>query len=322
MKQYPNTILKDMLSLIKSSHYILIVTHKNPDADTIGSALALSNFMFENKIKHKVYNISNQIPRNLNFLPKFDKITTILPKFYDLIIYVDCADSLRVGIEFDKNIKTINIDHHQSNTNFATLNFVDDTRPSTAEVVYKFFETNNITISKNTASALYVAIYDDSIAFTTPRVDKQTFETIKQLLESKIDINYISTMFGQRDSLAKYRILPKILDTLELYHSGDIATVYVEPRWLEETGATYYECDEVVNMVLNIAVVKVAVYLRIIDKVVRVSLRSKDNYDVSIVANHFDGGGHKNASGCSIDTTNISEAKAMVVKDIEDCILS
>ena len=64
-----------MYEEIMNAHYILLVTHKNPDADTISSALSLSNYFFENKIKHKVFNISSLLPRKLNFLSKFDKIT-------------------------------------------------------------------------------------------------------------------------------------------------------------------------------------------------------------------------------------------------------
>ena len=139
---------KESLKLIQEAHYILIVTHLNPDADTISCALALSNFMFENKIKHKVFNSSSDIPRVLNFLPKFDKITDQIPKYYDLVIYVDCADQRRVGIDLVDGVKIINIDHHQSNDNFGTINIVDDSKASTAEVLYGFFEQNDLKISK------------------------------------------------------------------------------------------------------------------------------------------------------------------------------
>ena len=99
-----NMNYKQALELIQKSHYILVVTHINPDADTISCALAFSNYFSENKIKHKVFNKMKQLPRNLNFLSKFDKITDQIPKFYDLIIYVDCANKSRVGIEFDTDI--------------------------------------------------------------------------------------------------------------------------------------------------------------------------------------------------------------------------
>ena len=309
---------EDSLQLIKESHYVLILTHLNPDADTISCALALSNFMYENKIKHKVFNNSKDIPRALNFLPKFDKITDQLPKFYDLVIYVDCADEKRVGVDLIDDIKIINIDHHQSNSNFGLINIVDDNKASTAEVLYGFFEQNSLPISKNIAQCLYVGIYDDSIAFTTPRTSKDTFRVINNLVQTGISPSKIADNLLKRDTLARYRILPKILNTLELHSEGRVATVYLDENWIDETGASTHECDDVVNMVLNIAIVEVIAYLRIINGKVRISLRSKNNFDVSNLAKNFNGGGHKNAAGLSIDTNSIQEAKSEIVTAISE----
>ena len=311
---------KESLKLIQDAHYILIVTHLNPDADTISCALALSNFMFENKIKHKVYNSSSDIPRVLNFLPKFDKITDQIPKYYDLVIYVDCADQRRVGIELVDGVKIINIDHHQSNDNFGTINIVDDSKASTAEVLYNFFEQNDLKISKNSAQCLYVGVYDDSIAFTTPRTSKETFQTINKLVATGISPSKIADNLLRRDSLARYRILPKILETLELHLEGKLASIYLDENWIKETGASTHECDDVVNMVLNIAIVEVVAYFRIINGKVRVSLRSKNDIDVSNIANNFNGGGHKNAAGLSVDTNIIDEAKVKVLEVIKNNI--
>ncbi len=311
---------KDSLELINNAHYIMIVTHLNPDADTISCALALSNFMYENKIKHKVYNTTKEIPMVLNFLSKFDKITNQIPKFYDLVIYVDCADQARVGIDIVNDAKIINIDHHQSNSFFGDINIVDDNKASTAEVLYDFFKENNIKLSKNIAECLYVGIYDDSIAFTTPRTTKETFDTVHHLLEYKISPSKIADNLLRRDSLARYRILPKILDTLELHFEGKVATVFLPSNAMEETGAKVFECDDVVNMVLNIAIVEVVAYFRVINNKVRVSLRSKFNTDVSLIASKFNGGGHKNAAGLSVETMNLKDAKIKVLDGIKNYI--
>ncbi len=311
---------KQMLEDINNSRYILIMTHINPDADTISCALALSNYCFEKNIKHKVYNSSSNLPHSLNFLARFDKITNQIPKYYDLVIYVDCADQERVAIEINKNIKIINIDHHQSNTKYANINIVDDTRASTAEVLYKFFELNNINITKNIAECLFVGIYDDSIAFTTPRTNSNTFDVVNKLVKTGISPSKIADNLLRRDSLARYRIIPKILQTLELHCEGKFATVYLENIWLDETGADINECDDVVNMILNIAIVEVVAYLRVKDNKTRVSLRSKNDLDVSQIANNLGGGGHKNAAGLSIDDTDIVKAKDIVVTLIQSYI--
>ncbi len=313
-------IYKQALDLIKDSHYILIVTHINPDADTISCALALSNYFYENKIKHKVFNKMNHLPKNLNFLSKFDKITDQIPKFFDLIIYVDCANRSRVGIEFDERIKVVNIDHHKSNDNFGIINIVDEYKASTAEVLYQFFKHNNLNISKQTGECLYTGIYDDSLKFSTPRCDESTFEVSNELVSLGLSPSYIADNLTRRDSLAKYRLLPKILDSLELHFEGKVASIYVKNDWLEETGADYRECEDVVNMILNIAIVNIAIFFRVSDGKTRVSIRSKNDIDVTFIAQQFNGGGHKMAAGCTCDTSDVFEAKDMILNYIKDNI--
>jgi phosphoesterase RecJ-like protein len=299
---------KRIIESIKDARYILIVTHINPDADTISSALALSNFMYREKIKHKVYNDDiNFLPRNLDFLPKFDKITSMIPKFYDLVIYVDCADENRTGFKSD-GIKVINIDHHKSNTSFGDINIVKANKASTAEVLYEVFEKAEISISKDMAVCFYVGIYDDSNAFTTPRVDSKTFQIVSNLLNTGIKPADIMQKLTMRESLAKYRMTAKILDSLKLYQEGKVAIIYATKKWLTETGASVNECDDVVNMTLNLSVVDVVAYFRVVKSKVRVSLRSKNGVDVTVIAKEFDGGGHKNAAGLTIDTDDISIA--------------
>lgn len=301
-----NTQNTKAFEAIQNARYILILTHLNPDPDTLSSALALSNYLTENKKKHKVFNKSKDLPSNLDFLTNFSKVTHILPKFFDLIIYMDCGDINRVGMSFDTSITTINFDHHQSNDNFATYNFVDINKASTAEVVFEFFEANNMEISKNSAECFYTGIYDDSIHFSTPRVNKKTFDKVSKLLEKNIDPNYIAEKLTRRDSLAKYRIIPRVLDSLELHLEGRVATIYLKEEWLKETGASIADCDIAADMVLNIKIVDIVIFARVINNKTRLSLRSKNNVRVDDIAKAFDGGGHVMAAGCKHESTEFT----------------
>lgn len=304
------------LELIEKSRYILIVTHVNPDADSIGSALALSNFFHENKIKHKVFNVSSDLPQNLDFIERFDKITDQFPKFFDLAISVDCGTKKRLGFELDCNIPLINFDHHKSNDDYGVINLVDPMKSSTAEIVYDFFRHNGLYITKNTATALYVGIYDDSLAFSLNRCDELTFDKVNHLVEFGASPSYIANKMLRRDSLAKYRIIPKVLESLELYEEGKVATIYAKSEWFKETGAHNRDCEDALNMIMSMAIVRVAFFVRPVGGVSRVSLRSKGKIDVAKVAGFFDGGGHLNAAGCSIDTSDIEEARQKVLKEI------
>ncbi|OUR71653.1 exopolyphosphatase [Arcobacter sp. 31_11_sub10_T18] len=304
------------LDLIEKSKYILIITHINPDADTISSALALSNFLFENKIKHKVYNIGKNLPQNLDFINRFEKITNQMPESFDLAISVDCGSIKRFGFELDSSIPLINIDHHKSNNDFGTVNIVNYHKSSTAEVLYDFFKYNGLYITKDIATALYVGIYDDSLGFTISRCDEMTFEKVNFLVKCGAKPAYIADKMIRRDSLAKYRVIPKVLDSLELYDEGKVAVIYLQPLWLKQTGATVVDCEVALDMIYNIGVVKIALFLRVVNERVRVSLRSKDDIDISLIAQKFGGGGHVQAAGCSVDCTDVLEAKEIILKEI------
>ena len=304
------------LELIEKSRYILIITHVNPDPDSIGSALALSNLFHENKIKHKVFNISSDLPQNLDFIPRFDKISNQLPAFFDLAISVDCGTYKRLGFELDSTIPLINFDHHKSNNNFGTVNIVDSQKSSTAELIFEFFKHNGLYITKNSATALYVGIYDDTLAFSLGRCDELTFEKINFLVECGASPSEIANKLLRRDSLAKYRIIPKVLDSLELYKEGTVASIIAKEEWFKQTGAHNRDCEDALNMVMSIAVVKIAIFVRIVNGVSRVSLRSKGQIDVSQIAGVFGGGGHYNASGCTIETLDVEKAKEIVLKEI------
>ena len=304
------------LELIEKSRYILIITHVNPDPDSIGSALALSNLFSENKIKHKVFNISDDLPQNLDFIPRFEKITNQLPAFFDLAISVDCGTYKRLGFELDSSIPLINFDHHKSNEKFGIVNIVDPMKSSTAELVFEFFKHNGLYITKNSATALYVGIYDDTLAFSLGRCDELTFEKINFLVECGASPSEIANKLLRRDSLAKYRIIPKVLDSLELYKEGEVASIVAKEEWFKQTGAHNRDCEDALDMVMSIAIVKIAIFVRVTNGVSRVSLRSKGQIDVSKVAGKFGGGGHYNASGCTIDILDVEKAKEIVLKEI------
>lgn len=304
------------LELIEKSRYILIITHVNPDPDSIGSALALSNLFHENKIKHKVFNVSSDLPQSLDFIPRFEKITDQLPAFFDLAISVDCGTYKRLGFELDSSIPLINFDHHKSNNSFGVVNIVDPQKSSTAELVFEFFKHNGLYITKDSATALYVGIYDDTLAFSLGRCDETTFEKINFLVECGASPSEIANKLLRRDSLAKYRIIPKVLDSLELYKEGEIASIIAMEEWFKQTGAHNRDCEDALDMVMSIAVVKVAIFVRISNGVARVSLRSKGQIDVSKIAGKFDGGGHFNASGCTIEILDVEKVKEIVLKEI------
>lgn len=313
-------VYKEAWDKIQSAKYVLIISHINPDPDTVTSALALSAVLEQNNIKHKIYNNSKKLPNNLKFLKRYDKIVDKLPEFYDLVISVDCGDKNRFfrqgNKEFDEDIFLINIDHHISNDGFGDINIVDASSASTAELVYNLIEKNNQKFTKDIAEALYVGIYTDTLAFTTNRVKNETFRKISYLVDNGANPDFIATNLIFQDSLAKYRLMPKILESLELHLEGKVATIILKTQWLKESGADMEDAESALNLVTQIGIVDIILFLREGGDKVRVSLRGKNDADVSKIANQFDGGGHIRAAGCVIENSTIDEAKKILLENI------
>lgn len=314
-----DNIYKKVYDRINESNYILLLTHKNPDADTIGSALALGCYLQSIKKRYKVFNVSkNTLPKNLSFLKGYDKITEQLPKSYDLVIYLDFSEDKLIGSSINKEVFSITFDHHKTSKKQSNLLLNNPDYGSTGEIIFDFFKDNNIAISKDIATSLYVSIYSDTVGFTTPRVDYKSFEKIATLVKSGIDPSYIANRLKQQDSLAKYRALPKVLTSLELHYAGKVATTYCEDSWIEETGVELNELDFVSNMVLNIAIVEISAYFRKVENKIRVSLRGKGELDLTQIAEAFNGGGHKNAVGFSLEVDTIQEAKGLFLSSLKN----
>ena len=309
---------KKVWETILRSRYVLIVTHINPDPDTISSALALANILKQHNIKHKVFNKGKNLPKNVDFLEGYSKIVSELPEFFDLVISVDCGSKSRLGIQFSSEIPHINIDHHISNDYFGTINVVDPHKASTAELIYLVLQANDLTISKAVAQCIYAGMYEDSLAFSTIRCSASTFFIIQKLVERGVNPGEISQLLRRRDSLAKYRILPKVLESLELFNEGQIAMIHLDPIWLKQTGAKASDCELALDMVLNIAVVNIAVFLKVSDNKIRISFRSKNGVDVASIASKFGGGGHIMAAGCVIENKNIDEVKKMILDSVNE----
>lgn len=235
---------------------------------------------------------------------------------YDLVISVDCGSKDRFGFEIEADIPLINFDHHKSNDFFGDINLVDPMKSSTAEIVYDFFKHNGLYITKNSATALYVGIYDDSLAFSLGRCDELTFDKVNHLVEFGASPSAIANKLKRRDSLAKYRIIPKVLQSLELYNEGKVATIYAKDEWFKETGAHTRDCEDALNMIMSMHIVKAAFFVRVVNGRCRISLRSKEKIDVGKVAAKFGGGGHLNAAGCTFSSLNIENVRKKVLKEV------
>ena len=308
-------LAEEAAKLIDEASAVTIVTHLNPDADTLGTGLGIYALLKSHTKKPvEIVNASDALPRYLDFLPNFSKIKKKIEYEKSLVIGVDCGSIERFGVALEGH-PVINIDHHHSNTHFGTLNAVLPDFASASQVAFRLFEKLYAIIPQS-AACFYTALLSDTRYFTTSSVNAEVFETASELVGLGADPAQIATNFTQRRPLASLRILERALHSLSLYLEGRVAVMEITPEDIEATGAAMPDMDGIVDYGKSLATVEVAVLLiGLKDGTVRVSLRSK-GADVSRVAAHFGGGGHKVASGFTLKGREMQEIVDTILEQI------
>jgi len=312
--------IKSWEYVINSKH-ILLVSHVNPDGDTLGSVLALYDVLKRLGKKVSLYNFTKELPRIYDFLPNINRIKDIMPKYFDLVISCDCGSFDRLKIPMG-GYTLINIDHHISNKNFGDINIVDTESASAGMVVYKLLAENCVKISKDCAICLYVSVVEDTGFFSYSNVNEQTFKDASSLVKFGANPAKIASLLKSRQSLAKMRLLGFVLNNFELYQEAKIAFVYIDNEVLSKTGAKRYDTKNIINTLRDIVNVKVAVMI-LEEKHggYKVSIRSKNEMDISYLARDFDGGGHKNAAGFEVKSNDIEDLRKKILKKIKEKLI-
>ncbi len=308
---------KNAYSLIERSHHIVIISHINPDGDTLGSMIGLSEALKGIGKKVTCINTQNELPLRFDFLSTYGKIKSTLPNKYDLLISVDAASYDRLGLKERVDID-INFDHHKSNTNFAKQNIIDPLKVSTSLVVYDFLKKFDIKITKSSATALYTALVEDSGFFKFERVDKETFLVAADLVDKGANPSFIADKLTKRESLAKLRITQVYLENLELLVNARVALSKITVEDFKKSGALKSDTDKLVNIGLSLSTVELSIFMYEIDKEsIKFSLRSKtDSIDCSKIAQKFGGGGHKRAAGFTADVKETDGIIRSIIKEI------
>lgn len=314
--------MEQAIQLIEKSNNIFIISHINPDGDNLGSSLALALSL--KKINKNVMVVKNDIvPKSFTFLPGIDLIKEYNndSDSVDLLIVLDCSDENRLGenkklLEISK--KVINIDHHISNTNFGDINIVDAKAGATGELIYHFIQEMNITLDEEMSSNIYVAISTDTGSFRYENATPETHRIAANLLETGIDKVHINSNLYENMSFTRMKLFIKSLATLETFSNGKIAVIKVTQDMLKETGSTLEDTEGIISFIRKLSAVESVCLLKELgEKDIKISLRTKNLLDASLICGKFDGGGHKRAAGCTI-YNDMEEAKKLIVNSIQE----
>ncbi|MBL1212873.1 MAG: bifunctional oligoribonuclease/PAP phosphatase NrnA [Ignavibacteriae bacterium] len=294
--------------IIETNERFIITSHVNPDADAIGSELALH--MLLKKLGKTSYIINHSAtPYNLEFLDKENAVQKYDPAKHDKLIeesdvvfFLDINQLYRVVSlkevlgKFDK-IKVC-IDHHQDPDEFADYYFTDISATSTGEIIYEFIkETKIVELDLDIANSIYAAIMTDTGSFRYERTTSKTHLIIADLLNYGVNPNYIYDRIHDQSKMSKLKLLGEALNTITLNSSKDICYMTITQQALKRSGALESDVDGFVSFCMSIENVKIGMLFFELKNGIKISFRSKGKIPVNKLAKEFSGGGHTNAAG-------------------------
>ncbi len=300
--------MKKMLNrMIAQANTIAIGGHERPDGDCTGSCMGLYLYILENYSGKTVDIYLEQIPRSYQFLKRSGEIRHEAPKDqkYDLFICLDCGDKERLGFSqtlFEQAAHTLCVDHHISNKGFGEENYVVPDASSTSELIYDLIDKEKITLP--VAEALYLGIVHDTGVFQYSCASPATLRAAADLMERGVDAPaLIRKTYGEK-SYAQNQVLGRALMESILFMDGRCIASYIRRREMEFYGVEPKALDGIVSHLRDTKGVEVAVFMyELKPSVYKVSLRSKEQVDVSRIAQYLGGGGHKRAAGFTMAGT-------------------
>lgn len=305
--------------LISESEKILLVAHKNPDWDTIGSTTALYEYL-KNIWKKPVLVCESDIPFNLQFIPnsEFFKKDFDL-KDFDLIIICDAwaknvAWFLNTHPElYEKILPTINLDHHKKNDMYWTINIVDIKYPSTTCLIFDIFKILDIEINKNIATSLLTWIYTDTGSFMHSNTNSYPLNIASVLLKKWANIRLIYKNIFKTIKISTMNLWWKVFDNIFKNKDWVVFSILKEKDFTE-TDSNYEELTWVIDYVNSIPDSKFSLLLTERDWKVKWSLRTlQDDIDLTEIAWRFGWWWHKKASWFSIWWKIVKEVSWKIV---------
>jgi phosphoesterase RecJ-like protein len=280
----------------------LLTSHARPDGDAIGSQLALA-FALEAIGKTVRLVDHDPVPHPYREFPGVDRIevTDRVDDPADAAVLLECGDLTRPEIAGLERSCVINIDHHVGNTGYGTVNWFDPSAAACGQMVADVIDALGVGWTPEIAAHLYLAIATDTGGFRYGPMSDRTFEVCRRIAAAGVKPAALSRQIFDSYSVGRVRLAGALLGAMELHAGERVALLYLDDAVLEACGATLDDTEGLVNMPLAARdIVGVALCKRQDATTVRVSLRSKGAIDVRRVALQWDGGGHRNAAGCTL----------------------
>lgn len=315
--------IEQLNSSIKSLKNILLVSHINPDGDTLGSMCAMYSLIKENYKKKCDMVIVSKLPSVYEFLPLIEDAKYIedmdLSREYDLVINIDVASIDRcedAKILFDKAKLTINIDHHETNNSYADINIIKPCASATGEVIYEIAKELGWVISKESAICLYTAILTDTGGFRFSNTSPKTMQYAGELLNFGVSPSDIFQKCYESQSKDMVLFQSYCVNKAQFIDNDKIAYTVVYKKDLEKFNYNGDDfTDGLTEKLRAIKTTQVAFVVKeLSSNLSKVSMRSRQK-DIAKVCSAFGGGGHKLAAGAVIKA-DVQTAVKMILEEL------
>ena len=303
-------LLKGIITEIEKADSIVILRHRKPDPDALGSQIGLSKLIKGAYPKKAVYVIGD-MPENLKYIGDMDEITQeVFSK--SLVIVVDCSTPRLINCPFEVNVdEVIKIDHHPNVTPYGKICYVDTTAASASEIMAElaFDATTPFKITSEAANVIYAGIIGDTGRFLYPSTTSKTFALVSKLIQHDVDLAGIADKMITKP-LNVNRMIGYIYEHLEVSPEG-MASVVLTKEVLHRFEAN----DQLASLVVSVpgtveGILAWSMYVEQEDGTFRGHLRSKGP-TVNHIAQAFGGGGHRLACGIpSVTKSQILEVDA------------
>jgi bifunctional oligoribonuclease and PAP phosphatase NrnA len=295
---------KLFISQLEMHEKFLLVIHRNPDGDALGSATALCLYIESLNKSAKIFCV-DPVPEALGFLNANRFITKsdeLILDQYDIIITIDCGDIKQTGIADmlkEINVPIINIDHHETNNCYGTINIVEPKASATSEIIFNIFKKAKVNLSKEITTSLMTGIMTDTTYFSNAATTKNSVSITGELLNKGARLKEVVKNTWNRHNAKSLRLWGDILSNLHYNAEYKIAIAIIGEEYINVNPDVF---DGLANFLTNLYDANIIIVMRqTTAQSIKCSLRTtKENVNVAELAKYFGGGGHQKAAGFSL----------------------
>lgn len=298
--------------LLQEKDNILILTHKNPDGDTLGCGVALCRVLQGLGKNARVEN-SDIIPKRYSYLFEDLKVMDFEPEF---IVAVDVADTKLLGERLEglySDRVDLCIDHHGSNREFAKELYLRSEDGAASLSLYRIIKKIGVPVTPQIATALYTGLSTDTGCFRYSNASSECYRVAAELIDSGADSARINVLMFETKPLSYFRLLTEVLAGMRTFCDGRVIVLKVTRDMFDRTGATPDQCDAIAAMSRQVEGALCGITMK--EKQgggYKLSLRTHEPLDAAQLCGLLGGGGHARAAGCDSGEDEEESLKVLI----------